>query len=406
MPHSKKPRKDTETITTETHIQNQQILNLQAQSTLLPGLPSHIARLCLSSLHPSLLYKVCRSWRRLLDSPDFPPYFSLYAILCRIPPRSCPPVVGGGLRGQLQTHSINLFCFDPISSKWKALPKPPSDTATLPLLRRHPSYMSRILPTQSITAANKLVVVAANTETFLPALDRPLVFDPSSRNWAYGPPLHAPRRWCIAGSVHGSVYVASGIGAQYDGDVARSIERWDMSKKETDWSWEKVEPFRDGRFSREAVEAVGYRGKLCMVSMKGKGIKQGAVYNVRTNKWEDMPNGMLRGWNGPATSGDGDGDDVMYVVDEETGSISTYDGDDDRWDMVIKNSEYLKGADRISAFKGKLCVVSGDCRKIFVVDVSAKPKKVWVMDPPQGMEVVAAYVLPKMSLPESEMFFG
>ncbi|KAL6557417.1 hypothetical protein OROMI_017767 [Orobanche minor] len=400
MTPSKKPRKDKETITTESDIQNQ-----QTQSTLLPGLPNHVAHLCLSSLQPSLLYKVCRSWRRLLYSPDFPPYFSLYAILCQIPPRSCSSAVGG-LRGQFQTHSINLFCFDPISSKWKALPIPPSDPTTLRLLRRHPSYMSRILPTQSITASNRLVVVAANTETFLPALDRPLVFDPLSRNWAYGPPLHAPRRWCVAGSVHGTIYVASGIGAQYDGDVARSIERWDMSKKETEWSWVKGEPFRDGRFSREAVEAVGYRGKLCLVSMKGRGIKQGAVYDVGTNKWEDMPKGMLQGWNGPATSGDGDGDDVMYVVDEETGSISTYDGDDDRWDKVIENSEYLKGANRISACKGKLCVVSGDCRKIFVVDVSAKTNKVWVMDPPQGMEVIAAYVLPRMSLPESELFFG
>ena len=71
-----------------------------------------------------------------------------------------------------------------------------------------------------------------------------------------------------------------------------------MNKKEKEWIWEKMAGLKDGRFSREAVEAIGYRGKLCMVNVKGNAIKQGGVYNVAMNQWEDMPEGMLAGWNG------------------------------------------------------------------------------------------------------------
>ncbi|KAK6120767.1 hypothetical protein DH2020_045495 [Rehmannia glutinosa] len=392
MNAAKKLCKDKETIN-ENERRNQ-----QTESILLPGLPNHLAQLCLSTLQPSLLYKVCKSWQHLIYSPDFPPYLSLYTIVSQTPPVSSSL---NHVQGQCQSPSVNFFCFDPISSKWRSLPTPPFDPS-LCLLRRHPSYISRILPIQSITASRKLVLISASTEKFFPALTRPLVFDPLSSKWNFGPPLSAPRRWCVTGSIHGIIYVASGTGAKYNSDVARSIERWDMTKKEIEWSWEKGEPFRDGRFSREAIEAVGYRGKLCMVNIKGKAVKEGAVYDVVMDQWEEMPRGMLGGWNGPTTIDDGDG--VMYMVDQESGSLSKYDGENDRWDEIIENLEYLKGAEHISAGRGKICVVSADGRKIVVVDVFARPSKVWILDPPRGMEVIAVHVLPRMSHPESEQF--
>lgn len=239
-------------------------------------------------------------------------------------------------------------------------------------------------------------MIAANTHKFLPALTSPLVFDPLTTKWSFGPLFSTPRRWCVTGSIHGVIYVASGTGAKYHGDIARSLERWDMSKKETSWNWEKRAPFRDGRFSRDAIEALGYRGKLCMVNVKGKAVKEGAMYDVVKDQWEEMPIGMLRGWNGPATTDD----DVMYVLDEEKGSLNKYDADNDCWEELIEPSEYLKGAAHITASKGKICSVSADGKKIFVVDILARPHKVWTLDPPQGMEVVAAHILPRMSLPE------
>lgn len=208
--------------------------------------------------------------------------------------------------------------------------------------------------------------------------------------------MSTPRRWCVTGCIDSSVYVASGMGAQYHSDVARSLERWDMSKKETDWNWEKRATFRDGRFSREAIEALGYRGKLCMVNIKGKALKEGAVYDVVMNQWEEMPKGMLRGWNGPATMDH----EVMYVVDQESGSLSKYDADNDCWEELIGHSDHLKGAEHISAGRGRVCAVSADGGKIVVVDILASPPNVWVLDPPQGMEVIAVHILPRMSLPQ------
>lgn len=362
------------------------------QLSLLPGLPNHLARLCLENVPPSLLYRVCVSWRRLVYSPDFPPFYSLYALLSPVSSSS------NCVENECQLHSASFSCFDPVAWKWSSLPPLPFSPSSLPLcmISRHPSYISRILPVQSITASNRLLLIAANTHEFLPSLATPLVFDPLARKWSFGPPFTSPRRWCVTGSIDSSVYVASGMGARYNRDVARSLERWDMSKKQSEWSWETRAEFKDGKFSREPIEAVGYRGKLCMVNIKGKAVKEGAVYDVATDQWEEMPRGMLGGWNGPATTND----EVMYVIDQETGCLSKYDSDNDCWEHFIGPSTHLKGAEHISVGCGKVCAVSGDGAKISVVDISSRPTNFWMLEPPQGMEVVAVHILPRMSQPE------
>ncbi|KAH6767633.1 hypothetical protein C2S52_018616 [Perilla frutescens var. hirtella] len=371
------------------HCKNIDDNELQSEPVLLPGLPNHLSRLCLADLPPSLLYRVCMSWRRFIYSPSFPPFYSLYALLAPMTPS------GSSDQDRCHLHSASFLCFDPVAWKWRSLPSPPS-APPLCMLSRHPSYISRILPIQSITASGHLALIAANTHKFLPALSCPLVFDPLSSKWSFGPPFSSPRRWCATGSMHSSVYVASGTGAQYHRDVARSLERWDMSQKETDWIWEKMAEFKDGKFCREPIEALGYRGKLCMVNIKGKARKEGAVYNIVMNQWEQMPRGMLGGWTGPATVDDED----MYVVDQECGSLSKYDADNDCWEQLIGPSDCLKGAEHISAGRRKVCAVSGDGGKIFVVEISTRPPNVWTLDPPQGMEVIAVHILPRMSLPE------
>ncbi|KAK4372282.1 hypothetical protein RND71_007666 [Anisodus tanguticus] len=84
----------------------------------------------------------------------------------------------------------------------------------------------------------------------------------------FGPPLPTRRRWCGTSSVNGNVYVPSGIGSGYQGDVARSLEKWDVKEKACEWKWEKLAGLKEGRFSREVVDAIGYRGKLCMVNVE------------------------------------------------------------------------------------------------------------------------------------------
>ncbi|XAR69932.1 hypothetical protein NMG60_11001706 [Bertholletia excelsa] len=349
----------------------------QHHQPLLPGLPDHIAQTCLSVLPPSLLFYVSRSWRRLLYCPSFPPFLSLYAVF---------------FPTQNQTGtSIGLFSFDPISSAWHALPPPP-DPPRRPIVR-HPAFLARNLPLQSLSVAGKLVILAATADHFLPAFPHPLVFDPITRKWTFGPRLPNPRRWCATGSSNGIVYVASGIGSNYNQAVARSVEKWAVQSNSR-WKWEKMGELRDGRLSRDAIDAVPWRGKLCMVNVKGDAAKNGVVYDIDRDSWEEMPEGMVAGWRGPAAAMD---EETIYVVNETTGTLRRYDAVLDSWELVV-GEERLRGAEQMAASKGKVCVVAS--AGILVVDVAASPAKVWQVDTPAGFQAITVHVLPRMSQPD------
>ncbi|ESW30122.1 hypothetical protein PHAVU_002G126700 [Phaseolus vulgaris] len=372
--HSESSSTITTTTTTtkrpKHHHHQQQHDQHDQEHVLIAGLPDHIAQLCLSSINPSLLFSISHSWRRLIYSPSFPPFFSLYAIL------SAP-----------KSHSFMEFhTFDPISHTWRILPRPPPIRH---LLLRHPSFLSRSLSVQSISAAGSLVLLAATTHNLSPALPRPLIFHPLSATWSFGPMLAAPRRWCALGALGPTVYVASGIGAHFSIHVARSLEKWDVRNPNAA-VWEKMTDLKDGRFSREAIDAVGWRQKLCMVNVKGDAAKEGAVYDVAEDAWKEMPEGMLYGWRGPVAAME---EEVMYVVDEAKGVLRRYLAEEDSWEEILEN-ERFKGAEQLVAEKGKLCVVSAS--GISVVDVAASPPRIIPVLLPEGFEPVAVHVLPRM----------
>ncbi|KAH0741246.1 hypothetical protein KY290_034289 [Solanum tuberosum] len=289
--------------------------------SLIPGLPDDIAQICLSHVQPSTLYSVCQSWRRLVYSPSFPPFLSIYSLLK--PSKS-------------EENSVQFANFDPISAKWNVLPPPPLNPP-LRLLLRHRSFISRHLPIQSVSVSGNFILLAATTDPLLPALSRPLVFNPLTCKWTSGPRFETPRRWCVAGASQGVVYVASGIGSSYNPEVARSVEKWDLKSnctkyscnhhdKNKVWKWEKMSGLKDGKFSREAIEAVGWRGKLCMVNVKGDAAKEGIIYDVGSDTWQEMPEGMLVGWRGPVAAME---EEVIYTVDESKGALRKYDSGSD-----------------------------------------------------------------------------
>ncbi|KAM0934447.1 putative kelch-type beta propeller, F-box-like domain superfamily [Dioscorea sansibarensis] len=362
------------------------------RQALLPGLPDHLAQQCLSLLPHSLLFSVCRSWRRLLYSPSFPPFLSLYALLSHSNPSSSPSP-----DPELDLDPIGFYAFDPISTTWTPLPPPPPDALLHRLLLRHPSFIARNFPVQSVAAGDHLVVIAGTTNHLLPGLSHPIAFHPSSRRWRLGPPFLSPRRWCVAGAASGAVYLASGVGSGYSTEIARSAERWDLRRLGA--AWEAVAPLRDSKFSREAVEAVASNGKLCMVNLRGRGPKYGAVYDIGSNLWEEMPTGLLAGWTGPAAADDESGGPI-FVADEASGELRCYSWEADTWRVVIK-SELLKGAAQMACASGKVCVASGGGDAAIVVDVRRSPGKIWTVDPPLGMRIMALHILPRMSWPQS-----
>lgn len=166
------------------------------------------------------------------------------------------------------------------------------------------------------------------------------------------------------------------------------------------WKWEKLEPMRDAKFSREAIDAVGWRGKLCMVNVKGGSAKQGAIYDVGADDWSEMPDGMISGWRGPAAAMD---EETLYAVDETKGVLRKYDAGADGWEEIL-TEERLVGAEQMAAGGGRVCVVrgvEGGGGIVVVVDVVASPARVCgVLDVPVGFQAVAVHVLPRMSRPD------
>lgn len=184
--------------------------------------------------------------------------------------------------------------------------------------------------------------------------------------------------------------MAGGVGAHFSRDVSRLVEKWDLSGG----AWERVEGLRDGRFCREAVDAVGWRGKLCVVNVDAK---EGVVYDTRRREWADMAAGMVAGWNGPAAAME---EEVVYLVDRSKGVLRRYDEERDLWVDVFECERLLRGAHQMAAGGGRVCVVSGDGGEVVVVDVTVAPVRMWVVEPPEGFSAVAVHVLPRMSRSE------
>ncbi|KAJ0453895.1 putative kelch-type beta propeller, leucine-rich repeat domain superfamily [Helianthus annuus] len=219
----------TTTTTTTVHPPSKRRKFSDDRHSLLPGLPDHIAHLCLSLVSPSTLYSVCRSWRHLLYSATFPPFRSLYTL-------SLPTTTAGTAAHGGAGEVLTLSSFDPISSKWITITSPPLPPFLHRLSHRHPSFISRSLPIQSFTVSGNLVLIAATSvhrNIPIPAFSHPIIFNPLINTWSSGPPLSTPRRWCAAGAFQDTVVVASGVGSHYTETVARSVEKWVVRKNES-----------------------------------------------------------------------------------------------------------------------------------------------------------------------------
>lgn len=153
---------------------------------------------------------------------------------------------------------------------------------------------------------------------------------------------------------------------------------------------------RDGKLSREAIDAVGSRGKLYMVNVKGACAKEGVVYDVNSDGWSEMAEGMLGGWRGPAAAMD---EETIYMVDESKGVLRKYDDLMEVWVDILEN-DMLKGAENIAAGGGRVCVLRGGGVGILVVDVVLMPPRLWVVDTLTGHQVLALHILPRMCPPE------
>ncbi|CAA0826321.1 F-box/kelch-repeat protein SKIP25 [Striga hermonthica] len=120
---------------------------------------------------------------------------------------------------------------------------------------------------------------------------------------------------------------------------------------------------------------------------------EGVVYDPAADRWGEMPAGMLAGWRGPAASM---AEETVYVVNEAAGVLRRYDGEGDAWRDVAK-SGLMRGAQKVAAGGGRVCVLCGGGEKILVVDVAGRPPaRMWVEDVPPGIQVVGIHILPRL----------
>ncbi|KAJ0450005.1 putative kelch-type beta propeller [Helianthus annuus] len=153
---------------------------------------------------------------------------------------------------------------------------------------------------------------------------------------------------------------------------------------------------KNSKLCREPIDAIGWKGKLCMVNVKGDFTKEGFIYNLDSDEWAEMPVGMLGGWRGPVAAME---EATMYVVDESRGVLRRYNEDVDNWSEVMVD-ERLKGAEYIAAGGGKVCVVCENHVGIVVVDVAVVPPRLRVVEMAPGHEILGVYIMPRMCLPE------
>ncbi|KAF2308807.1 hypothetical protein GH714_019996 [Hevea brasiliensis] len=125
------------------------------------------------------------------------------------------------------------------------------------------------------------------------------------------------------------------------------------------------EGLKNVRFSRDAIDAVGWRGKLCIVNAKGDAAKEGSVHDTEKDTWEDMPEGMLARWKGPVQP----------------------------WMRRRCNARVFV-----------VCSGSNNTSGIAALDVVVVPVRLWIVETPPRCDAMAIHILPRISQPDQLVF--
>jgi len=189
------------------------------------------------------------------------------------------------------------------------------------------------------------------------------------------------------------VFVASGSGKDWDRDLSKSVEVYDLDKD----SWQALENLSSSKFSGEAMHAVTVGDKLCFVSGRGVFAKEGAVYDIAKGSWTEMPPGLKRGWKESCVAVDG----RMYMLEAGSmGRLKVYVPETDEWEVALVDSR-LQNLEISVGTTGKIVgIVTG--RNVYregsllrVVDVTSEVPKIFDIPVHDG-NVVSVQILSMM----------
>ncbi|KAG0561892.1 hypothetical protein M758_9G116800 [Ceratodon purpureus] len=290
---------------------------------IMAGLPDHLAMECLARVPLASLRGVSKGWQSVI----YDPYF-----------QSLRESKGVGQLEWVYTlvqtgeNQFKWRAFDPFALQWHDLPAPPN---AMEFQLFNPGCIGVSYSVQCASTRNKLVMVAGLKAkrdnlprmTMEPALDHPYVFDTRTCEWSQGAPFTVPRKWCVCGVTGENLYVASGSGKDWDRELSKSAEVYNLESKQ----WTKLQNLSSSKFSGEAMNAVSDSGKLYFVSGRGVFSKDGVVYDVATDSWSEMAPGLKRGWTGPCVVVNG----RFYLLETPAGKLKVYDVEKDEWETVL-----------------------------------------------------------------------
>ncbi len=371
------------------------VLTQQQQQPLLPGLPDFLALECLARVSLATISSVSHAWRKLLSDLYFQRLRAQHGTvdldwvytLVKSPVDGC----------------FRWYAFDLVAGRWHDLPPPPH---AMDFQLTAPGCIGVSYSVQCTSTGTKLVMVAAlkwrkpplqqpppgddhdnrpaaaakpgqvhdsseeqdmdysrSTTTTArarrsrmrpilePALENPLVFDPITSSWTIGSPFRVARKWCACGvgaEDENLVYVVSGCGRDWDVNVAKSAEVYDVARD----TWRRIAGPTSSKCSSEATAAVALGGNLHIVSGRGVFAKVGLVYTPATGKWTEMARHLREGITGECVSVDG----KLFVLDEVNGRLRVYDPEEyePEWRVFMEDAR-LQNLEQLVGRGSKLC---------------------------------------------------
>ena len=361
----------------------------ESSSQLFPGLPEHLAMECLARVPLATLQGASKAWQKLI----YDSYFQ--SLRTQV---GSPELKWIYTLVQTKDMSFKWRAYDPLSSRWHELPPVPHP---MEFQLSNPGCIGVSYTVQCVSTRNRLVMLAGMKVrndgqarvTLEPALDHPLIFDTCTSVWKRGAPFRVPRKWCVCGAVDEKVFVASGSGKDWDRDLSKSVEVYDLDKD----SWQALENLSSSKFSGEAMHAVTVGDKLCFVSGRGVFAKEGAVYDIAKGSWTDMPPGLRGGWRESCVAVDG----RMYMLEAGSmGRLKVYVPETDEWEVALVDSR-LQNLEISVGTTGKIVgIVTG--RNVYregsllrVVDVTSEVPKIFDIPVHDG-NVVSVHILSMM----------
>lgn len=370
-----------------------QVLETSGQeypSQILHSLPDQLAMKCLARVPLSSLRGVSKTWQNVIYDPYFQ---SLRTTNGRSQLEWVYALV------QSQDKSFRWRAFDPLSSVWYDLPPTPYP---MEFQLHNPGCIGVSYFVQCASTLDKLVMVAGlkakkdgrNRMIMEPALEQPYIFDTRTSEWKLGTRFSVPRKWCVCGVVQEKVYVASGSGKDWDREVSKSAESYNLVND----NWEKMMSLSTSKFSGEAMTAVTNDNKLYFVSGRGVFSKEGVVYDLATDSWSDMAPGLKRGWTGPCVAVNG----RFYLLETPAGRLKVYVLEKDDWDVIMEDAR-LGNLEMFVGAKGKIVSIVGlgmDTQPsagsvLRVIDIASEAPQIYDIPVNEG-KVISVQVLGMM----------